>query len=67
MIGDLIGLPLINGVDCFVAPTEVKRNDSSCSDSDGYRVQDDGVEANKNNQMCDIDDDIGARCDVRRD
>jgi len=53
LIGDLIGLPLINGVDCFVAPTKVKQNGYSRCDDDGCRIKDD-------DQMS-VDDDTDER------
>jgi hypothetical protein len=56
LVGDLIGLPLINGVDCFVSPMDVGRIEESSHDTD-REGQTGGCQPKKRNRM-DFQDDV---------
>jgi len=50
LIGDLIGLPLINGVDCFVAPVQVKHNECGARDDEVQKQMGDDNERVRHNR-----------------
>ena len=53
LVGDLISLPLINGVDCFVSPAEVNRTEEL---NHGADCETGGFRTKKRNRMESEDD-----------